>query len=155
MLAYYAVPRWYEFGERRWNDILTGENRRTRRKTCLSATLSTTIPTWAWTRASMVSGRWLNDLSHGTAWSGMLLLADHSCCSYPPFCSFVCKMYTPILSCCPIACTDNGFIFRRLDYFILSQKLIPNLCDNIIRSQVYGSDHCPITLLINIWSVPF
>jgi hypothetical protein len=31
-LAYYAFPRWYEFGERRWNDILTGENRRTRRK---------------------------------------------------------------------------------------------------------------------------
>jgi hypothetical protein len=24
-LAYYAFPRWYEFGERRWNDILTGE----------------------------------------------------------------------------------------------------------------------------------
>ncbi|PNF29040.1 hypothetical protein B7P43_G14198 [Cryptotermes secundus] len=38
----------------------------------------------------------------------------------------------------------------RLDYFILSQKLIPNLCDSIIRSGVYGSDHCPITLLINI-----
>ncbi|XP_021917390.1 DNA-(apurinic or apyrimidinic site) lyase-like [Zootermopsis nevadensis] len=38
----------------------------------------------------------------------------------------------------------------RLDYFILSQKLIPNLCDNVIRSEVYGSDHCPITLLINI-----
>jgi len=25
MLAYYAFPRWYEFGERRWNDILTGK----------------------------------------------------------------------------------------------------------------------------------
>jgi hypothetical protein len=31
-LAYYAFPRRYEFGERRWNDILTGENRRTRKK---------------------------------------------------------------------------------------------------------------------------
>jgi hypothetical protein len=40
-LAYYAFPRWYEFGERRWNDIVTAENRRTRRKTCPSATLST------------------------------------------------------------------------------------------------------------------
>jgi hypothetical protein len=29
-LAYYAFPRWYDFGERRWNNILTGENRRTR-----------------------------------------------------------------------------------------------------------------------------
>jgi hypothetical protein len=44
-LAYYALPRWYEFGERRWNDI-DRENRRTRRKTCPSATLSTTNPTW-------------------------------------------------------------------------------------------------------------
>jgi hypothetical protein len=45
-LAYYAFPIWYEFGERRWNDTLTGENRRTRRKTCPSATLSSTNPTW-------------------------------------------------------------------------------------------------------------
>jgi hypothetical protein len=45
-LAYYAFPRWYEFGEWRWNDILTRENRRTRRETCPSATLSTTNPTW-------------------------------------------------------------------------------------------------------------
>jgi hypothetical protein len=40
------IPRWYEFGERRWKDILTGENRRTRSKTCPSATLSTTNFTW-------------------------------------------------------------------------------------------------------------
>jgi hypothetical protein len=45
-LAYYSFPRWYEFGERWWNDILTGENRRTRRKTCPSVNLSTTNPTW-------------------------------------------------------------------------------------------------------------
>jgi hypothetical protein len=38
-LAYYAFPRWYEFGERRCNDIDRG-------KTCPSATLSTTNPTW-------------------------------------------------------------------------------------------------------------
>jgi hypothetical protein len=25
-LAYYTFPRGYQFGERRWNDILTGEN---------------------------------------------------------------------------------------------------------------------------------
>jgi hypothetical protein len=36
----------YEFGERRWNDIFTWENRRTRRKTCPSDTSSTTNPTW-------------------------------------------------------------------------------------------------------------
>jgi hypothetical protein len=56
-LAYCAYPRWYEFGERWWNDILTGENRRTRRKTCPSATLPTTNPTRAQNRASAVRGR--------------------------------------------------------------------------------------------------
>jgi hypothetical protein len=45
MLAYYEFRRWYEFEERRWNDTDRG-NRRTRRKTCPSATLSTTNPTW-------------------------------------------------------------------------------------------------------------
>ncbi|CAG2056782.1 unnamed protein product [Timema podura] len=38
----------------------------------------------------------------------------------------------------------------RLDYFILSEKLKENLCDIIIRSDVYGSDHCPVTLLLNV-----
>jgi hypothetical protein len=45
-LAYYAFPRWYEFEKQRWNDILTGEDRISRRKTCPSATLSATNPTW-------------------------------------------------------------------------------------------------------------
>jgi hypothetical protein len=53
-LAYYAFRRWNEFGERRWNDILTGRNRRTRRKTCPSVTLSTTNPTWIDTGANPV-----------------------------------------------------------------------------------------------------
>jgi hypothetical protein len=35
----------YEYGERRWKDI-DRENLRTRRKTCPSATFSTTNPTW-------------------------------------------------------------------------------------------------------------
>jgi hypothetical protein len=69
-LAYYAFPRWYEFGERRWNDILTEENRRTRRKTCSSATLSTTSLTWIDLGANpglRGEGPATNDLSHGTA----------------------------------------------------------------------------------------
>jgi hypothetical protein len=66
LLAYYAFPRWYEFGERRWNDILTRENRRTRRETCPSATLSTTNPTWI--DPGLRSKRpEANDLSHGMA----------------------------------------------------------------------------------------
>jgi hypothetical protein len=69
-LAYYVFPRWYEFGERRCNDIFTGENRRTRRKTCPRAALSITNPTWIdpganpGHRGEMPA---TNDLSHGTS----------------------------------------------------------------------------------------
>jgi hypothetical protein len=69
-LAYYAFPRWYEFGERRWNDILTGENRRSRRRTCPSATLATTNPTWINPGANpglRCERPATNDLSYGTA----------------------------------------------------------------------------------------
>jgi hypothetical protein len=43
--AYCLSPGWYEYGEPRWNDIDRG-NRITRRKTCPSATLSTTNSAW-------------------------------------------------------------------------------------------------------------
>jgi hypothetical protein len=68
-LAYYSFPRWYEFGER-WRNDMTGENRRTRRNTCPSATLSTTNPTWIdlGTNPGLRGERpATNDLSHGTA----------------------------------------------------------------------------------------
>jgi hypothetical protein len=77
MLAYYAFPKLYDFGERRWNDILTGKNRRTRRKTCPSANLSTTNPTWIDPGANpSFRGERpaTNDLSHGSALKWMLLL---------------------------------------------------------------------------------
>jgi hypothetical protein len=46
--------------------MLTGENRRTRRETCPSATLSTTNPTW--TDPGLCSERpTTNRLSHGAA----------------------------------------------------------------------------------------
>jgi len=35
----------------------------------------------------------------------------------------------------------------RLDYFLTSSRLVPKLADCIIRDQIFGSDHCPITLL--------
>jgi hypothetical protein len=66
---YCSSPRWYEFGERWWNDIDRG-NRRTRRKTFPSATLSTTNPTWIDPGANTgLRGerRATNDLNHGTA----------------------------------------------------------------------------------------
>ncbi|XP_047546016.1 DNA-(apurinic or apyrimidinic site) endonuclease [Vanessa atalanta] len=40
----------------------------------------------------------------------------------------------------------------RLDYFIVSQRLLPALCDTVIRDKVYGSDHCPISLFLHISS---
>ncbi|KAL1138788.1 hypothetical protein AAG570_008850 [Ranatra chinensis] len=38
----------------------------------------------------------------------------------------------------------------RLDYFIVSERLLPQVCDNVIRSQIFGSDHCPITLFMHL-----
>ncbi|CAK1544691.1 unnamed protein product [Leptosia nina] len=40
----------------------------------------------------------------------------------------------------------------RLDYFIISERLLPSLCDSVIRDQVYGSDHCPISLFLHLTS---
>ncbi len=34
----------------------------------------------------------------------------------------------------------------RIDYFILSQSLLPRLVDCRIHSEVFGSDHCPVEL---------
>eukprot|EP00095_Tigriopus_kingsejongensis_P004389 maker-scaffold1394_size43558-snap-gene-0.9 protein:Tk04389 transcript:maker-scaffold1394_size43558-snap-gene-0.9-mRNA-1 annotation:"ap endonuclease" len=37
----------------------------------------------------------------------------------------------------------------RLDYFVVSQRLLgSHICDNVIRSEVFGSDHCPSTLFL-------
>lgn len=38
----------------------------------------------------------------------------------------------------------------RLDYFVLSKRLVPQLCDNVIRTSLFGSDHCPITLMMHM-----
>lgn len=39
---------------------------------------------------------------------------------------------------------------RRLDYFLVSERIKSKVVDNVIQSKVMGSDHCPITLKINI-----
>ncbi|XP_064215459.1 exodeoxyribonuclease, partial [Tribolium castaneum] len=38
----------------------------------------------------------------------------------------------------------------RLDYFLVSHRFVDNVCDNIIHSDVLGSDHCPLSLHIQI-----
>ncbi len=35
---------------------------------------------------------------------------------------------------------------RRLDYFVVSERLLPRVTDVVIRSKVYGSDHCPLIM---------
>ncbi|XP_076251401.1 recombination repair protein 1 isoform X2 [Rhynchophorus ferrugineus] len=37
----------------------------------------------------------------------------------------------------------------RLDYFIYSERIKDLICDSVVRSEVYGSDHCPISLFIH------
>lgn len=38
--------------------------------------------------------------------------------------------------------------YRRLDYFVVSERLVKDVCDCVIRNEVYGSDHCPLVLSI-------
>lgn len=38
----------------------------------------------------------------------------------------------------------------RLDYFLVSQRFMKHVKDNVIRSSVLGSDHCPIVLFLNL-----
>ena len=43
-------------------------------------------------------------------------------------------------------------VCRRLDYFVMSERLKKDLCDNVVRTHVMGSDHCPIVLLLALWT---
>lgn len=36
----------------------------------------------------------------------------------------------------------------RLDYFLLSKRWAKKICDCIIRNDVFGSDHCPVSLYL-------
>lgn len=38
----------------------------------------------------------------------------------------------------------------RIDYFICSERLAPKLEDANIHDKVFGSDHCPVELMINV-----
>lgn len=44
----------------------------------------------------------------------------------------------------------NRNIGWRLDYFLVSDRIKAKVCDNVIRKEVYGSDHCPVILYINL-----
>ena len=36
----------------------------------------------------------------------------------------------------------------RIDYFVVSERLMPQLEDAMIYSDVLGSDHCPVGVLL-------
>ena len=36
----------------------------------------------------------------------------------------------------------------RIDYFLASESLLPNIKDSFILNEVHGSDHCPVGLII-------
>lgn len=50
--------------------------------------------------------------------------------------------------------TKFAFLCRRLDYFVLSNRLLTNLCESTMRTKVMGSDHCPIICELAMWSSP-
>ena len=38
----------------------------------------------------------------------------------------------------------------RIDYFLISERIKKNILDAAIDTEIYGSDHCPVKLMINI-----
>lgn len=38
----------------------------------------------------------------------------------------------------------------RLDYFLISQRLLPQLKAASIHNEIYGSDHCPVELVLDL-----
>lgn len=38
----------------------------------------------------------------------------------------------------------------RIDYFLTSERLAPKIQDSIIHTEIYGSDHCPVELIIDL-----
>ena len=36
----------------------------------------------------------------------------------------------------------------RIDYFLVSNRLMPRVRDSILMNDIYGSDHCPVCLLL-------
>ena len=37
----------------------------------------------------------------------------------------------------------------RLDYYLVSEALMPRVRDVVIHDEVPGSDHCPVSLMID------
>lgn len=37
----------------------------------------------------------------------------------------------------------------RIDYFLVSKALLPRVSDSLIRNDIFGSDHCPVELVLS------
>jgi exodeoxyribonuclease-3 len=42
----------------------------------------------------------------------------------------------------------------RIDYFLISERLKPALIDAQIHQEVHGSDHCPVSIVLDLDSIP-
>jgi exodeoxyribonuclease-3 len=42
---------------------------------------------------------------------------------------------------------QNG-VGWRLDYFLVSESLLPQVQDVVVHDDILGSDHCPVTLVL-------
>lgn len=38
----------------------------------------------------------------------------------------------------------------RIDYFIVSNRLVPNLQSASIHNEIFGSDHCPVEVVMDL-----
>ena len=38
----------------------------------------------------------------------------------------------------------------RIDYFLTSERLAPKIKDSLIHTEIFGSDHCPVELIIDL-----
>jgi hypothetical protein len=121
--------------------ILTGKNRRTRRKTCPSATLSTTNPTWIYPGANPgLRGErsTTNDLIHGTAHTWPLK-EDERLKSLPIFMSVRC--------CRCMIVIVTGFFCKSNTVLYVASAIITLL---ILREEGWGGRDSPQYSFVNL-----
>ena len=54
-----------------------------------------------------------------------------------------------LLSACQDAARERNAGWR-IDYFVVSESLKDAIVSTEIHNEIYGSDHCPVELIINL-----